>query len=190
MRSKTDVEFALEVKIGLHDWRSAQICAANVGYFQIAATVLGNTILLGTQTYAQIMTLRGGGGSDAVRNRNVRAASKKLMEAYSVLAFKGPEYDFRAASKAQPFDELRACAVSCYHIFPLAESERCFGPEILYQCSCPMFWHYGKCKHVLGYAIYKKQITVPDIYAIEKIGVNRKAGRPSKAKGGDALRRV
>jgi len=178
------------VKIELHDWRVAQVAALMDGYFSTMGLVFDKKIILSTQKYAQIAALRSGRGTEEQRNRNVKMAAKKMFEEYSVLAFKGPDDPFGSASEAQSFDEARACIASCYHLYALAESERRFGPEILYQCSCPQFWHYGKCKHVLGYAIYKKQIKVPAIYAIEKIGVNRKPGRPSKANGGDALRRI
>ena len=59
----------------------------------------------------------------------------------------------------------------------------------MWQCSCPQFWHYGKCKHSLGYAIYKKEVAVPAKYNIAKIGLTRKAGRPANATGGEALNR-
>ncbi|KAJ1448945.1 hypothetical protein M885DRAFT_573537, partial [Pelagophyceae sp. CCMP2097] len=127
---------------------------------------------------AKIAALRSGRGTEEQRKRNVKMAAKKMFEEYSALGFKGPDETFGSASEAQSFDEARACIASCYHLYALAESERRFGPEILYQCSCPQFWHYGKTGQV------------PAIYAIEKIGVNRKTGRPSKANGGDALRRI
>ena len=47
-----------------------------------------------------------------------------------------------------------------------------------YQCSCPYFWHYHKCKHSLAKAIQDGSVPIPAEYRIDLIGQVRKAGRP------------
>ena len=31
----------------------------------------------------------------------------------------------------------------------------------MYTCSCPQFQHYYFCKHAIGLALYRKEVTVP-----------------------------
>ena len=57
----------------------------------------------------------------------------------------------------------------------------------LHLCSCPHYWHYYKCKHSLAMAIKNGDLEIPAQYRIDKIGKKRKAGRPKKAGGGQAL---
>lgn len=56
-----------------------------------------------------------------------------------------------------------------------------------YQCSCPYFWHYQKCKHSLAKAIKDGTVPIPAEYRIDLIGQVRKPGRPKKARAGEAL---
>ena len=179
-RSKMDAEFANSVVIELDDWRTAQIVAGTPGYLDLRSTAKGYVFILSTVTHAQLANLQ-------KSEKGLKAAARAKLLAYSYFATKPVGDDFNAATKSMSFDELRETGTSCYHMFALRPSERRFGPEILYQCSRPQFWHRGKCKHALGYAIYKKEIAVPAKYRLEKVGRNRKAGRPASAKGGDAL---
>ena len=52
------------------------------------------------------------------------------------------------------------------------------GGTSRYQCSCPYFWHYHKCKHSLAKAIQDGSVPIPAEYRIDLIGQVRKAGRP------------
>ncbi|KAH8068398.1 hypothetical protein JL721_6747 [Aureococcus anophagefferens] len=74
-----------------------------------------------------------------------------------------------------------------YHLAPLTPTEAKPFAGVRWQCSCNNFWHYGKCKHSLAWAISRGEMTVPAIYRIDRIGDVRKRGRPKKAKGGEAL---
>ncbi|KAJ8604064.1 hypothetical protein CTAYLR_001753 [Chrysophaeum taylorii] len=55
-----------------------------------------------------------------------------------------------------------------------------------YTCSCPKFWHYYKCKHVLALAIRLKHALVPENTIILPFR-KRGRGRGAKAHGGEAL---
>ena len=176
-----DVEFATSVTIELDDWRTAQIATKTPGYLDLSATFKRYTIILSTDMHAQLANL-------LKSQKGLRAAAKAKMLAYSYFATKPVDDDFNAATKYMSFDELRKIGTSCYHIVKLSPPERRFGPEVLYQCPCPQFWHYDKCKHALGCAIYqKKEIAALTKYRLEKIGRNRKVGRQNSVSGGDAL---
>jgi hypothetical protein len=186
--SKMDVEFVTEVPIGLHDWRMAQIVAQTEGYFELTGKARGYTIVLTTEVFAQLANLHKGKGTTALKKALKKAATPKMKE-YSRFATKPEDEEFCEEIAAYSFDKLRKSVSECYHLFKLAKVSRKFGPLIVWQCSCPQFWHYGKCKHSLGYAIYKKDVAVPAKYNIAKIGLTRKAGRPANATGGEALNR-
>jgi hypothetical protein len=187
-RSKMDVEFATEVSIGLQDWRMAQIVAETEGYFELTGAARGYTIILATEVYAQLANLHKGKDKNGFKKALKKAALPKMKE-YSRFATKPEDKEFSEEIKAYSFDKLRKSVSECYHLFKLSKVSRKFGPLIMWQCSCPQFWHYGKCKHSLGYAIYKKEVAVPAKYNIAKIGLARKPGRPANATGGEALNR-
>ena len=120
----------------------------------------------------------------------------QLRKYYSVLielCARGFPRDAFCSHDTQAFNCHTSSTLSaCYHLMRCvnkAGKGSPFGNEVLYQCSCPQFWHYAKCKHSLGYAIFKGEIKVPTIYCIELIGAARTAGRPANAHGGDALRK-
>jgi hypothetical protein len=162
----------------------------NDASFDAVSKVLVNVKRPGNcaEVYTQLANLHKSKGEASKKKALKKAAAVKMKE-YSRFATKPMDDEFCEEIKAYSFDKLRKSVSECYHLYKLPKLHRKFGPLILRQCSCPYFWHYGKCKHALGYAIYKKEVVVPAKYSIEKIGkLARKAGRPlANAKGGEAL---
>lgn len=81
------------------------------------------------------------------------------------------------------FDRAMDVLQSCYAL----EELQVPWPEIKYECSCPFYWHYNKCKHSLAMSILKKGVLIPAVYNITNISDKRRAGRPKRAKEGGAL---
>ncbi|KAH8079144.1 N-acetylgalactosaminyltransferase 7 [Aureococcus anophagefferens] len=109
------------------------------------------------------------------------------LKAYAELALKDPTKEFPDETKNLDFDTLKGIASSCYHLAPLAGADKAKFADVGYQCSCPQFWHYGKCKHSLGMAIHKGKINIPPRWNITNITEERRRGRPRNANGGGAL---
>jgi hypothetical protein len=81
------------------------------------------------------------------------------------------------------FDKTMDLLESCYVLEELPEPRH----EIMYECSCPYFWHYIKCKHSIAMSILNKGVKIPPIYNVTNISESRRVGRPKLAKGGEAL---
>lgn len=49
-------------------------------------------------------------------------------------------------------------------------------------CTCPVFQKQFICKHVIGIAVRKHQVEIPEVARNVQIGAKRKRGRPAKGK--------
>lgn len=173
--------FAVTVELKLDDWRKAQILSASPLYFGSVVTHSGFTFLPSSVFFKEITKGRGGGG------RGVKKKIANGLKPYAQIALKPEPRPFSENTKAKQFDEIRTILSKAYHLAPITGRAKAKFGGVGYQCSCTHFWHYGKCKHALGYAIYKKEIAIPPIYNISNIGTERTRGRPKEARGGGAL---
>ena len=54
----------------------------------------------------------------------------------------------------------------------------------MYTCSCPQFQHYYFCKHAIGLALYRKEVTVPVQFSTEPAGRRKAPAGPKVTKRG------
>ena len=73
---------------------------------------------------------------------------------------------------------LHACSISNTEDCPLFDR---------YTCSCPEFLKKGACKHVLGFALHKKQIKVPTRFSTAVCGKRKATAGASLSKRGHCL---
>ena len=72
---------------------------------------------------------------------------------------------------------------SARHLVPMTDQDKLSRHgHVGYTCSCQNFWHCGKCKHSLAYAITMGEIEVPRQYDSRIVGHPTGPGRPKKAK--------
>ena len=111
-----------------------------------------------------------------------------MLKAYSKYALHDERNHYPDEIATRTLDEHAAKLKSAHHLAPLTgEAARDRGAGVPYQCSCPYYWHYRKCKHSFAKAIKDGTVAIPAQYRIDKIGQTRKAGRPKKARTGEAL---
>ena len=59
----------------------------------------------------------------------------------------------------------------------------------MYTCSCPQFQHYYFCKHAIGLALYRKEVTCArPIRSIEPAGRRKAPAGPKVTKRGNCLK--
>ena len=181
--SEGDVEFQTTAQLTRKDWTDAQTVLSS-GIFDCSLAFFTR----GTQAAAAIIPsselffkLKG------AARRNVPKLAKSVKQAlksYVEVATKGDKA--KCLEGLNIFSALDVMA-SGYHITPLPLSKDCTDHPIVFQCSCPQFWHYFKCKHALAFALYKGKATVPPEYDTSALGVRPKPGGQKRARGGDAL---
>lgn len=180
LMSKMDVCFAESVRLEQDDWRVAQ--QVPPGLFDFKAGKKGYWIFPSVGYYQSLVK------KGETMSKTSKRALAAALKAYAAIATKPCETDFnRELDGLDDFDSLRGVMKKAYHLAPLTPTEAKPFAGVRWQCSCHNFWHYGKCKHSLAWAISQGEMAVPAIYRIDRIGDVRKRGRPKKAKGGEAL---
>lgn len=185
LQSKTDCEWKV-VKLKCDDWRKAQVVLNQKGYLDSCTTTVGcYTVILSTAKW-HYLTER---DLDDVR---LKAKIKKTLRAYSkYMLHNGDAEDYPGEIASRSLDEHADKLGSAYHLTSLTDrgmmEHGLASTGVPYLCSCPHYWHYYKCKHSLAMAIKNGDVEIPPQYRIDKIGKKRKAGRPKKAGGGQAL---
>ena len=58
----------------------------------------------------------------------------------------------------------------------------------MYTCSCPQFQHYYFCKHAIGLALYRNEVTVPVRFSTEPAGRRKAPAGPKVTKRGNCLK--
>ena len=48
------------------------------------------------------------------------------------------------------------CCISCWIITHYEQS------DYTYNCSCPIYYLYGMCKHIIRYSVDKREFHIPD----------------------------
>lgn len=185
IESKTDVEFHETVQLEADDWRQAQIVAGMASYFSDACTVTfeGLVFILTTPTFAAM--------TDSGKKRmspHLREKIVDVLKDYAKFELRKDRKKFSKEQRSLDFDKLSSVLSKAYHLSPIdGEEELKRVAGVPWLCSCPQYWHYEKCKHSLGYSIFKGLVQVPPIYRIENIGAVRQPGRQRTARRGDAL---
>ena len=59
---------------------------------------------------------------------------------------------------------------------------------IVYECNCPEFNHYYRCKHCLALGLFKKEIKVPDRFSTETVGKRKAPAGASLSKRSHCLK--
>lgn len=77
------------------------------------------------------------------------------------------------------FDNLNGLATSFVYVKPLPEAQQ--REYIHFECSCPDFYQYFICHHVLAWGLYQKIIDVPLNRLMSNIGRVPMRGRPRNA---------
>ena len=122
----------------------------------------------------------------------LNARIKEVLRFYSkYVLHNGDAEDYPGEIASRSLDEHADKLGSAYHLTRLTDSgmmeHGLASTGVPYLCSCPHYWHYYKCKHSLAMAIKNGDVEIPAQYRIDKIGKKRKAGRPKKTGGGQAL---
>ncbi|KAH8050302.1 hypothetical protein JL722_11510 [Aureococcus anophagefferens] len=93
-------------------------------------------------------------------SKKSKLALAAALKAYAAIATKPCETDFnRELDGLDDFDSLRGVMKQAYHLAPLTPTEAKPFAGVRWQCSCNNFWHYGKCKHSLAWAISRGEMT-------------------------------
>jgi len=182
--SGIDINFAFTSTIELDDWRQAQVVinteaprkyagSMSVKFLEEANTVRECFFLPSTALVREAE-------KTADAKAFISAAERKYAKVYKYgLEALGSEAELRDLG----FDAVLDVLESCYCLFEMDEPDK----EIKYQCTCPSFWHYYKCRHSLALSILKKGVQIPPIYNITAIGPKKTVGRPKNAVPGNAL---
>ena len=175
-RSQNDVEFDAFPAQSKKTWVAAQeLVASNVFTETFCRQHSGGAVVLSATSRDAVKR-----AATATQNRRMAMG---FVSRYSDVAENGGQAE---VLRGKSLDEALAIVGSAYHLRKLRNVAR--DNPVKYQCSCPDFWHYWQCKHALGLAISRGEVSVPPRYVIASLRGRQSKGRPAAARGGDALK--
>lgn len=179
-KSESDSSFEHIPEITKKDWTDAQEWI-RTGLLEYALTPrTTNAIVLADASRTEIRTKLRSRPEDEVRKE-----ARTVLETYAEVAEHGSAAG-PLQKKSLELDDALAIVSSAHILERITPGQQDAGHPIMYQCSCHQFWHFCKCKHALGWAIHKGEVSVPSNYDTTQFESFR-SGRPSRARGGDAL---
>jgi len=192
LQSKADCEWK-DVQLKCEDWRLAQLVLDQKGSFDSCATTVGCYACILSKAEWQDLMERGA----TLDNARLNARIKKVLKFYSkYVLHNGDAENYPDEIASRSLDEHADKLGSAYHLTRLTDrgmtNHGLASTGVPYLCSCPHYWHYYKCKSTRSPWRSRtlncdRDVDIPAQCRIDKIGKTRKAGRPNKAGGGQAL---
>ena len=143
---------------------------ATIGYMRLVLANKRTAIILSTGMYLKLTKNGEKHNEPAVQ----REASARLHD-YVTLVSDTSSFD------EADFDEYTSINESAYRL----KNKR--HAKVGWRCNCPHYFKHGKCKHSLAWAIKQGDQEIPEEYNMERVGDERRPGRPKKAKCGQSL---
>ena len=150
---------------------------ATIGYMRLALANKRTAIILSTGMYLKLTK-----NGEKHNEPAVQQEASACLRDYVTLVSDTSSFD------EADFDKYTNINESAYRLKKItddAENKR--HAKVGWKCNCPHYFKHGKCKHSLAWAIKQGDQEIPEEYNMERVGDERKPGRPKKAKCGQSL---
>jgi hypothetical protein len=187
-RSIHEGRFAYECEVGLGTWEKVPELAHDMKLHELAYAHGSHRVIVpsaATIRKVDATIVAEGGVVDTKSRRSIlyRMAQrfKSMLSNPSRLVEKEMCEARRTDRVIEGYNNLLATPQSFYVLSPLALEKRP-NKFVMFQCTCPQFWHHLHCKHALAYAVGQRLLSIPPEFSLAQIKRRKVGGRPKKAK--------